>query len=102
MSNHNPAKVVTIHLDDEQSAMLDQARGTIDAESFVREGAMQYARILLRVQQELPPSRSAFSDHEPTPEELVRLADEAELNSVSLEQAIEEVQEHLAMLRVAS
>jgi len=82
-----------VQLSDEQAAILDQARGSIEAEAFVREGALQYARTLLKVQHQMRPS------DEPSPEELVRLADEAENNWVSLEEAAEEVHAHLAMLR---
>ena len=82
---------ITVSLTEEQRALLDEARGTIDATSFAREGVLWYAERIktLKERTVVEPEISLYAIDDLTPEDHIHLADEAESDYVEMDEVLE-------------
>jgi len=82
---------ITVTLNEEQRALLDEARGSIDEASFAREGLLWYAERIKTLKEQVirEPEISLYDIDALTPEDHVRLADEAENDYVEMDEVLE-------------
>lgn len=81
---------ITVSLDAQQLALLEEARGSIDAPTFAREGVLWYAEQIkrLRAQVVTAPEISLYDIDDLTPEDHIRLADEGEKDYVDMDEVL--------------
>lgn len=81
---------ITARLNEEQLALVEAARGSIDPASFAREGVLWYAERIKTLKEQVVKNSelSLYAIDDLTPEDHIRLAAEAEADFVDIDEVL--------------